>query len=146
MVTFNTENRNPILSEIVSPTDDPWDAYPELTDIGELLRRYITQIALHYPNVSVDAFVIMPDHVHIIFTFRTEEVEFRLQSAKLSRIIRTLKTLVTKELGFSVWQLDYYDSISFSDREYDAFQNYIAENPSVWYAKNGAEAPLPDFA
>ena len=143
MITFNTANRNPILSKIVSPDGDPWNAYPQLTDIGRIVERYILQIPAHYPNVYVDAFVIMPDHVHILLTFSSEETEYAVQYSRLSRIEHALKTLVTKELGFSVWQLDFYDCIAFSNRQYDAFADYIADNPSVWFARNGEEAPLP---
>ena len=39
MVTFNTANRNPILSEIVTQTGAPEDAYPALTQIGEIVRE-----------------------------------------------------------------------------------------------------------
>ena len=144
MITFNTANRNPILSEIVSPNGDPWDAKPLLTDIGRIVERYILQIPAHYPNVHVDSYVIMPDHVHILFTFSSDEFEYEVQYSRLSRIEHALKSLVTKELGFSIWQLDYYDCIAFSEREYDAYANYLADNPSVWFAKNGEEAPLPE--
>ena len=143
MITFNTMNRNPILSEIISPTGSPWDTYPELTDIGRIIERYILQIPAHYENVYVNKYVIMPDHVHILLSFCSDETEHEVQFSRLSRIVHALKFLVTKELGFSIWQLDYYDCISFSDRAYEAFLDYVANNPAVWYARNGEEAPLP---
>ena len=114
MMTFNTANRNPILSEIISPTGDPWDARPQLTEIGRILERYIQQIPAYYENVHVDRYVIMPDHVHILLSFSSEEIEYQVQYSKLSRIEHALKYLVTKELGYSIWQLDYYDCIAFS--------------------------------
>ena len=143
MITFNTANNNPILSEIISPDGDPWNARPQLTKIGRIVEQYILQIPTHYPDVYVDSYIIMPNHVHILLTFSSEEVEFTVQYSRLSRIVHALKSLVTKQLGFSIWQLDYYDCIAFSDRVYDAYADYIANNPSVWFAKNGAEAPLP---
>ncbi len=143
MVTFNTANRRPVLSEIKSMTGSPWDVRPELTDIGKITERYILQIPEHYRNVQIDSYVIMPDHVHILVSFCSGETEYEVQYSRLSRIVHALKTLVTKELGYSVWQLDYYDCVSFSDREYEAYLDYIANNPAVWYAKNGQEAPFP---
>jgi len=35
-----------------------------LTPIGEIIRKYWNEIPLHYPNASMDEFVIMPDHLH----------------------------------------------------------------------------------
>ena len=143
LITFNTANRNPISSEVISSTGSPWDAQTKLTDIGQILERYILQIPAHYENVYVNHYVIMPDHVHIILSFSTEEPKCDVQYSRLSKIVHALKYLVTKELGYSVWQLDYYDCIAFSDREYDAFSDYVANNPSVWFARNGEEAPFP---
>ena len=142
MVTFATANRNPILSEVYSPSEDPRDAKTRLTSIGCLLEDYIKQIPSHYANVYVDAYVIMPDHVHILLTFADEQIAVSFEDSRLSKIIHALKRMVTKSLGYSVWQADYYDSISFSDKAYDAFLTYIADNPIVWLLKH-EEPPLP---
>jgi putative transposase len=42
----------------------------QLTSIGEIARRYWSEIPRHYPNVVLDEFVIMPDHVHGILKIR----------------------------------------------------------------------------
>lgn len=143
MITFNTAQKKPILSEIIPPDNATGNAQTRLTEIGQVVERYILQIPEHYQNVHVDTYVIMPDHVHILFTFSTEEIEYEVQYSRLSRIEHALKSLTTKELGFSVWQLDFYDCIAFSDQEYSAYFDYITNNPAVWLEKNGAEAPFP---
>ncbi|MBQ7638443.1 MAG: hypothetical protein IJS90_06060 [Clostridia bacterium] len=54
-----------------------------------------------------------------------------------------MKKLVTNTLGFSIWQLDYYDCVSFSEKAYDAFIAYVHNNPAVWYIKDKAEPDIP---
>lgn len=47
-------------------------------------------------------------------------------------IIRSFKTLVTKELGFSVWQTSYYDHIIRDEEDYLIKAQYIDDNPAKW--------------
>jgi putative transposase len=42
----------------------------QLTPIGEIAERYWLEIPRHYPNIALDEFVIMPDHVHGILKIR----------------------------------------------------------------------------
>ena len=136
MVTFATAKRNPILSDVFTTTGDPRDAQTKNTEIGEILENYIHQIPSHYQNVSVDAYVIMPDHVHILLSFGDDQPQEAFEYSRLSKIVHALKRMVTKSLGYSIWQADYYDNIAFSDKSYDAFQWYIADNPIVWLLKH----------
>ncbi len=137
MITFNTMNRNPVLSRITTQTGAPEDAYAVLTEIGETVEKSILEIPKHYKNVSVDHYVIMPDHVHIMVSFSEDEVMKDLAHSKLSNIVHALKRVVTKQLGYSIWQLDFYDQVVFSEKEYDAFRMYIEDNPKVWLLKGG---------
>lgn len=40
--------------------------HPKLSVTGKLVKRKLTEIAEHYPDVFVEMSCIMPDHVHII--------------------------------------------------------------------------------
>ncbi|MBQ7637312.1 MAG: hypothetical protein IJS90_00240 [Clostridia bacterium] len=142
LVTFNTKNRDPVLSEVICSSENPEDAETKLSEIGSLVKEYIDQIPAHYEGVTVDSYVIMPDHVHILLTFCVDGYSNKYENSKLSTIIRTLKTLVTKKIGYSIWQLDYYDTVAFADKSYDSFLNYIAYNPAVWFFKNKEEPKL----
>lgn len=42
----------------------------KLSDIGLVVQRVIEEIPLHYPNLSVDQYVIMPNHVHLLIVIR----------------------------------------------------------------------------
>jgi hypothetical protein len=50
----------------------------------------------------------------------------------LSQIIRSLKTLVTKEAHTSIFQESYYDHIIRNEADYLTKWNYIDTNPAKW--------------
>ena len=39
----------------------------QLNWIGECAKEYLLKIGLLYPNVRIDKYVIMPNHIHVIF-------------------------------------------------------------------------------
>ena len=43
---------------------DVIDTQVQLTGFGEIVRRCWSAIPVHFPGVAVDAFVVMPNHVH----------------------------------------------------------------------------------
>jgi len=50
----------------------------------------------------------------------------------LNTIIRSLKTMVTKELGYSIWQTSYYEHIIRNQHSYEEIWQYIDNNPLKW--------------
>ena len=71
--------------------------------------------------------VVMPDHVHILFT--------PTNGYTLSRIMRGLKGSVARELNRcrrtsgSIWQDESFDRIVRDQKEFDQTLNYILTNP-----------------
>ena len=61
-VTVCTQDRRKILSTIVG------DGSPVPKPAGMIAETMIAQIPDKYPSVSVDKYVIMPDHIHIIIS------------------------------------------------------------------------------
>ncbi len=45
----------------------------QLTAVGEIARQYWLEIPEHYPSVSVDDFVVMPNHIHGIIAIHEIE-------------------------------------------------------------------------
>lgn len=64
-VTICTQGRKPILSTIVG------DGFPVPKPVGLIADEYIRKIPEKYPPVSVDRYVIMPDHIHILLRIDT---------------------------------------------------------------------------
>ncbi|WP_417717806.1 transposase, partial [Ruminococcus sp.] len=91
--------------------------HPKLSVTGKLVKRKLTEIAEHYPDVFVEMSCIMPDHVHIIIKIEKQPKNGRTlfaptsETPTLSRVIKHFKEAVTKELGYSIWQKSFYDTI-----------------------------------
>ena len=64
-LTICVENRKCILSRVVGTgvLDDP---KIELLPYGEIAAKYIDQLNAFYDNLSVESYVIMPNHIHIL--------------------------------------------------------------------------------
>jgi putative transposase len=96
----------------------------------------------HYPNVEIDEFVVMPNHVHGILVL-TEVARSRQASplppiASLGTVIGGYKSAVTRRLhdmGLSpdaVWQRGYYERVIRGEGELLSTRQYIRDNPLRW--------------
>jgi len=56
----------------------------------------------------------------------------RPTSATIPRLIRSFKTVITKEIGFSLWQTSYHDRLIRDEAEYQRIWKYIDQNPANW--------------
>ena len=108
------------------------DAYiaPEilLTRYGKVAEKYINGInGLH-------KYVIMPNHIHMILIIENDEGTMKASSPTQSipQLIKSFKGLVTKEIGFPLWQRSYHDHIIRDDSDYEAIWEYIDNNPLKW--------------
>ena len=136
-VTLCTQDRASILwndTDICYPVEANIVRLPAdvpLSAIGHLVQAGINNIPLHYPNISVDIAVIMPNHVHLLLCV-TSLFGRTLCAPTISRVIKQLKEFVTKQVGYSIWQRSFYDHIIRDDADYAVKYNYILDNPRRW--------------
>ena len=50
----------------------------------------------------------------------------------IPNIVRSLKIIVTKQIGFSIWQRGYHDHIIRDEKDYQTRWNYIDNNSARW--------------
>ena len=50
----------------------------------------------------------------------------------ISQIIKGIKSLTTREIGYSIWQRNYYEHIIRNQEEYHDICKYIKQNPQKW--------------
>lgn len=50
----------------------------------------------------------------------------------ISRIIKHMKSKVSKQVGCSIWQKSFYDHIIRNQRDYERIWQYINDNPIKW--------------
>ena len=140
-VTICTKNRLHYFGEIVE-THHCASLQPTAT--GIIANEYWIQIPQHYPFARLDAFVVMPDHIHGILFFDKPNKkdwkpnEFGPQSQNLAAIIRAFKSSVKRHTNQNnvefAWQARFHDRIIRSQQELDGVRNYIAQNPEQWIA------------
>ena len=113
-VTICTQGRKHLLGRIdVCRAGCPQpaaQALPQmrLTHIGALVTHYIKRIPQAYPGIDLAHYVVMPNHIHLLLTFR--EVEgggVRAPRPTLPTVVRSLKTMVTRQLGYSIFQASF---------------------------------------
>ena len=126
-VTVCTEGRKPILAQ-VTKSDETRAAEVILQRAGLLTEEAIQAIPSVYSGVTVEKYVIMPNHFHIILAFA--EIEQNLPS--LSTIIQQTKRRVSMKFGSSIWQTHYYDRVIRNEADFQAVWKYIDDNPTKW--------------
>ena len=93
---------------------------------GETVKKYLKIIHKKYDNIIIDEYIIMPNHIHMILAI-TEQ-----KNISVSKIIQQYKGIVTKELGYSIWQKLFYEHVIRDEKEYYLIKEYIKNNVINW--------------
>ena len=140
-ITICTDKRRKILSKI-----DDIDlkivgegfSLPQLTQYGEIVDKWLKLIPQKYPNVAVDYYVIMPNHIHLLLSVIKEDGRGN-PSPTISSVIGWFKYNATKEINQlrnitneKIFQRSYYDHIVRNQKDYAEISKYIYENPLKW--------------
>jgi REP element-mobilizing transposase RayT len=131
LVTVCTHDRAPILGAIV-------DGHVQLSAAGQHAHDCWSAIPEHFAHVSLDEFVIMPDHVHGIVCMDAAPERAThaspLPAGSLGAVIGSFKSAATKRInlmrntpGAVVWQRNYHDQIV---TDLVQAREYIWQNPS----------------
>ena len=123
-----------------------------VTEIATLRRAVRTTRARH--PFHIDAWVVLPDHMHCLWTLPPEDFDFpaRWQMIKtmFSRSVpragyRRISLVRKRETG--IWQRRYWEHTIRDDQDYAAHMDYIHFNPvKQGFASNAAECPFSSFA
>jgi putative transposase len=126
-ITICTLNRHSIFGEVLT-------GEMQLNTCGEIAQNCWDDLPNHYKHIELDAFVIMPNHVHgIVLIFE--------QNPKhgLPEIVRAFKSYTTKRINRyeetsnrTIWQRSYYDVILRNEKDLNIRRQYIQANPRRW--------------
>ena len=92
----------------------------------------IRGIVAHYPAVSVDHYVIMPNHIHLLLQIHTDSNGQRIPAPTISAVVQQMKGYVSKQIGFSIWQKLFHDHVIRSEADYRKIWEYIEHNSIRW--------------
>ena len=146
MITMTTEGRRPLFGEVVGRSDAPvGDADApgiRLTELGFRVQEEWWGIPRYYPQITIVALQLMPDHLHGILFVKEQMM------VGLSRVIRGFKTGCNRyyrELLPATgqqWQREsddrkhgllfapnYNDRLLRREGQLERWQHYIADNP-----------------
>ena len=133
-ITICTKDKQCILGDIVGggALDAP---QAELTDIGKITEKYILS-GNCMPQVCVDKYVVMPNHIHIILFVNADSGGTPRASSPTNAIIphfvSTFKRFCHKEAGFVIFQRSYHDHVIRGEKDYLKIWEYIDNNPAQW--------------
>lgn len=137
-ITICTQNRECLLSRIIDMYADVGDGFPvpQLTEAGIISDKYIKSIHDKFPNVTVENYVIMPNHIHMILYLKNGTGD---PSPTIGSIIGWFKYAVTREINniqnlspAKFFQRSFHDHIIRNDKEFQMIYKYIDENPINW--------------
>ena len=128
---------------------DVADGEMMLDTLGCIVETCWDDLPNHYDNIRLDAFVVMPNHVHgIIFISGGDGVGEGLKPSPaptttkrhgLTEIVRGLKNFSARKInqlrdtpGTAVWQRSFHDHIIRSEKSLNHLREYVENNPARW--------------
>ena len=154
-VTICTKNRENLFGDIQRRE-------MVLNEVGRIAEKCWAEIPKHFPNIELDIFQIMPNHVHFILRILCRGVQLNAPTGKdvnhfseispkkntLSIIIRTfkgaIKTICNQQGLHLEWQRGYYEHIIRNEKSYQKIYNYIISNSQTWKSdRNNPEYTKP---
>jgi REP element-mobilizing transposase RayT len=153
-VTVVVQNRDCLFGEIA-------DGQMRLNAFGEIVQTCWNDLPNHYPHVELDAFVVMPNHVHGVIVINdtvgaslklapttdiapTDIATMDAAPANMKRhglpeIVRGFKTFSARRInelrgtpGVPVWQRNYYERVVRDGHALNRIRQYIVNNPKRW--------------
>ncbi|MFZ2154065.1 MAG: transposase [Candidatus Moraniibacteriota bacterium] len=127
-ITICTKNREEFFGEIKN-------GEMALNEIGKIVKEEWLQTSIIHPNILLDEWIIMPNHIHGIIEIKN--VETPRWGVSLGSIINQIKSICTKKIwksGYSdfAWQSRFYDHIIRNDESLNKIREYIRINPQKW--------------
>ncbi len=132
-ITICTESRLPLLSTIVKNGEE---VVTFLTAIGKEIEKSINFIGEKYKDISVDKYVIMPDHIHMLISLKSEEGR---GNTPLQDVLGRFKSYTTHLYGKELWQRSYIDHVIRNKEDYVEKWKYIENNPLNRFLKENTK-------
>lgn len=113
------------------------DGAMRLSAAGELAATVWSALPLRFPHIDLDAFVIMPNHIHgiIVLAGRAPTIGKMVGAFKslfALEYIRGIRSNKWPVFDGRVWQRNYYEHVIRDDSDLKRIRRYIEENPLRW--------------
>ena len=111
------------------------------------LLRHAFRVTRHERPFSVDAVVVLPDHLHIVMTLPTDDADY---PGRWKRFKSLFTRLVARRGGagsksrrgeYALWQRRYWEHTIRDDADFERRVNYVHYNP----VKHGLVTRVADW-
>lgn len=125
----------------------------QLNDAGRMVHVEWQTLAMRFPQIELDSFIVMPDHIHGILCITGDTAPITLPQpsrgrpngtsrGSIGRIVQAFKSITTNiytqhvlEHGWlafpgKLWQRNYYEHIIRNEPDRQRIRDYILGNPS----------------
>ncbi len=127
----------------------------KFTEFGEICKKWWIKIPEKFPAISLNEFVVMPNHIHgiLIINHKIPLGEERTHGSvptkfgnvgMIGHAIQWFKTMSTNEyiknvrendwpkFHKKIWQTKFYDKIIRTEKRFWIIRQYIINNPKNW--------------
>ena len=133
-VTICTQGRRCLLSRVVgrglAPAEVKHSVY------GKIAEEQLLLLEKRYSFLKIAHYVIMPNHIHIIFVFRDEAAGASPRPTLMDIVCayKSMTTLACKKAKpiSRVFQTSFYDHVIRTEEDYRDITDYINNNPARW--------------
>lgn len=151
-VTVCTFRRQQLLGEVA-------DGEMVTNELGRIVEQTWMKLPEHFQYVTLDEFVVMPNHVHgivfinegrgdalnVIEGARLSDLNASplrphgTQRGSLGAIVQNVKSVASRRInrlrrmpGAPLWQRNYYEHVVRNENELDRIRRYVVGNPAKW--------------
>ncbi|MGD0216428.1 MAG: transposase [Desulfobaccales bacterium] len=143
-ITICTHNRLCLLGEVT-------DQEMRLNALGRAIESEWLQTAKLRSYVTLDYYVIMPNHFHAVFFLQNHERATRRVAPtkenspsgpapwSVGAIVAQFKSQVTRRIKSSgrlpngrLWQRSYYEHVVRDENDLNRIRQYIEDNAAIW--------------
>lgn len=112
-----------------------------LNALGKAVEDCWLALPTKYPELELFDFVVMPNHFHALLrihyarTNREHHLGFLVSRFKGGTAFvygKMKREGLVEDIGEHLWQRDYWDDLVTSEEEFNAWAQYIRENPANW--------------
>lgn len=146
MITITTTNRRSFLGDVVgdplAPRRTRLAPRVKLSTVGEFVSKTIGHLKWKFPQISIPAWQIMPDHVHVLVHVKQElNFHFAVVVYDLINACNEWFREMMGEYGCDLLNHEFNDRILIRQGQLQAMIDYIHDNPRRFLVKRNT----PDF-
>ena len=141
------------------------DGEMQLNNAGEIAKAAWDDMPARFPSVRLDAFIVMPNHVHGIIIVGAQFIapsdgfdgtnqgvmNYAPTLGDMVRAYKAASTRLIRQAGTPAfaWQRTYYEHVVRDEESLSRLRQYILDNPARWafdHENPAAKTPEPEDA